>query len=86
MSIDLFSGHEIVGPAHVHVFEADGKSLFKTNNVSVFRDGLVDLSKSKNGLPLVASMPHFLYADADLVKLFKTKPIASAHNTFVSCN
>lgn len=52
--------------------------------MTVFRDGLIDLSRTKNGIPLVASMPHFLYGDEALVKSFNTKPDVSLHNTFVS--
>ena len=79
-----FSGELKYNSVFTYLFEADRKSLFKTNNMTVFRDGLIDLSRKSNGVPLVASMPHFLYADPALVKLFNTKPSVSAHNTFVS--
>ena len=77
-------GSEELQSVYTGVFEADKKSLFKTNNMTVFRDGLIDMSRKTNGLPLVASLPHFLYGDAALVKLFNAKPDVSLHNTFVS--
>ena len=84
MQFLYFLGRTKVGPVYTYLYEADTFTLFKTNNMAVFRYGLIDLSKNMNGVPIVASMPHFLYGDPDLVKMFNTKPNVSAHNTYVS--
>eukprot|EP00795_Rhopilema_esculentum_P003021 gene3021-1286_t len=77
-------GTEYIGPIYTHKFEADSKSLYKQNNITVFKNGLIDVSKNYQGVPMTTSMPHFLYADPALAKMLGTKPDESQYKTVLS--
>ena len=74
----------MINSIYTHKYAMDSKAFFKFNNVTVFREGLIDISKLSKGVPLVVSMPHFLHADPALVTYFNTKPVDASHNSFVS--
>lgn len=70
----------------VHQFEVDTEHMYGVNNMSVFTRGLIDLSKTKGGLPFLASSPHYLEADASLPKKFGMQPDKTKHKSIVSSN
>ena len=68
----------------VHKFDVDTDQMFGVNNMSVFTRGLIDLSKTRNGLPFIASDPHYLSADSSLSNKFGMQPDKTKHTSIVS--
>ena len=58
--------------------------MFSKNTYSVFKQGLIDISSIRNGVPLIVSQPHFYGGDPNLIKSFGMKPSKEKHGTFVS--
>eukprot|EP00794_Sanderia_malayensis_P019969 gene19969-21924_t len=67
--------------AYLNKYMLDTKNLLKVNNISVFFGGLIDHSSMGKSFPKIISMPHFLDADAELIRRFGTKPSAKKHGT-----
>lgn len=65
-------------------YETDLEKLYAVNNVSVFKQGLIDASAIRQGLPMLYSAPHFLNADDEMVSKLKMKPELTKHKSYVS--
>lgn len=67
----------------VYDYETDLEKLYAVNNVSVFKQGLIDVSATRHGLPMMYSAPHFLNADDEIIKHLGMDPQVIKHNSHV---
>ena len=68
----------------VHEYDVDLNQLYSVNHMSVFTRGLVDLTKTKNGIPFLVSAPHYMTADPDLPDRLGMQPDSKKHKSTVS--
>lgn len=66
----------------VSVYDVDMKAMYGVNNVSVYTQGLLDLSATKNGLPFFISAPHFYNGEKTIVDSLGMEPNEDLHKSY----